>query len=386
MTVLSPAQRALQQEAREFALTEVLPVANELDHLKQDIPDSLVDLLAARGYFGITIPKQHGGMGLGVFEYCLISAELARAWMSVASIIARGNDMLLHDTLDEDQQAEYLPKVASGEFLGAFALSEPESGSDAASLRCQARLDGDQWVIDGEKKWCGFASKADFILLFARTSPIPEGARAHVGISNFVIEKPRGEFLPGLTGTPIDKIGYHGMTTWRLFFDGCRVPESARCGVEGEGLRFGLEFLDRARLHTAARAIGLAQGALEDATSYAQQRAQFGQPIAGFQAIRFKLADMATQIEAARQLMYSGCEALDAGEPSRARAAMAKLFASEMAERVTSDAIQIFGGNGYTTEHAVQRHWRDARLTTIFEGTSEIQRRIISDSLLQDRG
>jgi butyryl-CoA dehydrogenase len=229
--------------------------------------------------------------------------------------------------------------------------------------------------------WCTYADQADYLVLFARTED-KDPARPHRGISAFLVDKERGHFPAGLTGTKVRKIGYFGWSTWDLSFDGLRLPAGAMIGQEGRGFYLALSGLEVGRAHTAARAIGLARGALEDSIAYAQQRRQFGAPIAQFQAIRFKIAEMATQIEAARQLMYHVATEIDSGRRCSREAAMAKVFASEMAERVTSEAMQIHGGAGYTTDFAVERHWRDARLTKIFEGTSEIQLRVISDDIL----
>jgi alkylation response protein AidB-like acyl-CoA dehydrogenase len=377
---LTKEREAMQAMAREFAMKEVLPVANRLDPEKGEIPMSLRDKMAELGFFGILIPEQYGGLGLGVFEYCLITEELARAWMSVASIIARGNS--LGGGFSEEQRQRYLPRSASGEFLGSSALSEPSAGSDLANLSCRARREGDGWIVNGQKMWCTFADGADYITLLARTEPNIDPAHRHRGISAFLIEKERGGFPEGISGTPIRKIGYHGWKTWELSFDDFRVPADALLGDEGRAFQTVMGRLEVARVHTAARAIGLARGALEDAIAYAHQREQFGHPIGDFQAIRFKIAEMATQVEAARQLMYHVATEIDGGRRSDTEASMVKLFASEMAERVTSDGLQIHGGAGYTTDFAVERHWRDARLTKIFEGTSQIQMRIISDALL----
>ncbi len=382
MTYMTEERRLIQESARKFAMEEVLPVANELDPIQGDIPDSLRRKLADMGYFGIMIPEEYGGLGLGAFEYCLITEELSRAWMSVASIIARGNTLTGTRHMTEAEKKEYLPRVANGEYLGAMAMSEPNAGSDVANISCRARRDGDDWIINGNKYWCTFADGADFILLMARTGTDPDPKRRHVGISAFRLDKPRGELPKGCSGSPIPKIGYFGWKTWELAFDDCRVPASAMVGEEGKAFYMIGEFLEVARAHTAARAIGLARGALEDAMAYAQERVQFGKPIADFQAIRFMIADMATKIEAARQLMYYVCDQIDTGGRCDKEAAMVKYYASEMAERVTSDGLQILAGAGYTKLHAVERHWRDARLTKIFEGTSQIQQRIISDHLL----
>jgi len=375
-------RRMIQETARAFALKEVLPVANRLDPEKGDIPRELIQKLADLGYFGIVIPEQYGGLGLGVFEYCLITEELARAWMSVASIIARGNGLSAGRGMSDAQRAVFLPRAARGEFLGAAAMSEPDVGSDLGNISCRARKDGDSWVINGNKYWCTFADGADYIMLVARTSDPPDPRRKHVGLSSFLIEKKRGTLPDGVKGSPIPKIGYFGWKTWELAFDNCRLPAGALIGEEGRAFYYISAGLERARAHTAARAIGLARGGLEDALAYARERVQFGRSIAEFQAIRFKLATMATEIEAARQLLHHVCRAIDSGRRSDVEASMAKLFATEMAERVTSEALQIHGGAGYTTLHAVERYWRDARLTRIFEGTSEIQLKIISDSLL----
>lgn len=372
----------IRDTAREFTMKEVLPVANELDPVQGDIPMSLRDKLADMGYFGIRLPEQYGGSGLGCFEYCLISEQLARGWMSVASIVARGNGTLIMDLLSDEQKKTVLPRVASGEYLAAASLSEPDTGSDLASISCRAERDGDEYVITGNKYWCTFADGADYIVLFARTSAPPNDKKRHLGISALIIDKERGSLPPGVHGSEIPKIGYFGWKTFELAFDGFRVPTSALIGEEGKAFYALAKGLDEARAHTAARSIGLAQGALEDALAYAKERMQFGKPIAEFQAIRFKLAKMAAEIEASRQLLHFVCDKIDQGLRCDQEASMVKYLASEMSERVASEALQILGGAGYTKLHAVERYWRDARLTKIFEGTSEIQLRIISDNLL----
>ncbi len=381
MSYMTEERTMIQQTARDFAMKEVLPVANELDPVEGSIPMELRRKMADLGYFGMLISQDDGGLGLGVFEYALVSEELARAWMSVASIIARGNG--LGGGFSEQQRKEYLPRMARGEFLGAYALSEPEAGSDVANLSCRATRDGNEWVINGSKMWCTFADEADFILLFARTQPPSDPKRRHLGISRFLILKERGSLPPGLNGSPIRKIGYFGWKTWELHFEDFRLPASALLGDEGQAFYRAMGGLNVARVHTAARAIGLARGGLEDSIKYARERVQFGRPIGRFQAIRFKLAEMASEIEAARQLMYFVATETDAKRRCEKESSMVKWFASEMAERVTSAALQIHGGYGYTKDFAVERYWRDARLTKIFEGTSEIQLRIISDRLLE---
>ncbi len=372
----------IQAAAREFTTKEVLPVANELDPVQGDIPMELRRKMGELGYFGIRTSEEHGGLGLGVFEYCLIAEELARGWMSVASIIARAGGMMAVGGWPLEKRIEQTRKAARGEYLAAVSLSEPGVGSDLAAVSCRAVLDGDEWVITGNKYWCTFADGADYIQLLARVEAPGEEVR-YAGLRTFIIEKERGTLPKGCAGSPIPKIGYFGWKTYELAFDGCRIPkQNIITGGDSEGFKNTVSFLNSARAHTAARSIGLARGALEDAMAYAHERVQFGVPIADFQETRFKIARMASEIEAARALMYDVATRMDAGEKCDKEAAMVKWFASEMAERVTSDALQIFGGAGYTKLHAVERYWRDARLTKIFEGTSEIQLRIISDRLL----
>ena len=386
MTYMTEARRMIQASAREFAMKEVLPVANRLDPVKGEIPMELRDQMSELGYFGIRIPEEYGGLGLGVFEYVLVTEELARAWMSVASIIARGNGFFGTEAFSPEQRKTYLTRMARGEFLGAAALSEPDAGSDLRSISCKAEPDPDggpnDYLLTGTKMWCTFADGSDYITVLARTEPITDFKTRHRGTATFFIEKERGTLPPGCTGTPVNKIGYHGWKTWELHFDRCKA-----LNLTGGGNRTGFEGaasgLEAARAHTAARAIGLARGAMEDSIQYAKNRVQFGHPIADFQAIRFKIATMAAEIEAARQLMYFVSEEIDSRRRCDKEAGMAKWFASEMAERVTSEALQIHGGYGYTTDLPIERYWRDARLTKIFEGTSEIQLRIISDRLLE---
>jgi alkylation response protein AidB-like acyl-CoA dehydrogenase len=382
----TPARTTLRDTVRAFAMDEVLPVANELDPRHEDIPAALLDRMGELGLFGVLIPEDEGGLGLGVYEYCLVSEELARAWMSVGSIIARGNGTGC-DSADPDRRLTLRRASAAGRRIGAIAFSEPEAGSDLANVACRAERDGDGWLVTGTKRWVGHALAADFIHLLARTRPPREDRGPSDGLELFLVEKERGEFPAGVTGTPIDKIGYFGLTTWELELDGLRLPADALQDTgeeEGQGFKHSLGWLHVARAQTAARAVGLARGALEDALTYCQQRVQFGEPIGNQQVIRHMLADMSAEVAAARQLYQHAAWLVDAGQPANTETSQAKLFASEMAERVTSQALQIFGGNGYTTQFAAERYWRDARLTRIFEGTSEIQRRIIADSLLAD--
>ena len=380
-------RRMIRDSAREFVAREVLPVANELDPVQGDIPMELRRKMADMGYFGIRIPEEYGGLGLGVLEYAIVAEELARGWMSCASIIARAGSLMHMVNWPLDKRIELTGRAAAGDYLLAAALSEPEAGSDLyGGIRTRAVPDGGEWVITGNKYWCTFADGADLINVLCRVDGVPGP-----GLRTIAVEKPRGELPANCTGNPIPKIGYFGWKTWELRFEGVRVPRENLVGPlpgaappTGSGGTSGLRLaaLSVPRVHTAARSIGLARGALEDAIAYAKERVQFGRPIAEFQETRFKIARMAAEIEAARQLMYHVAAEIDAGRGADSDASMVKWYASEMAERVTSDALQIFGGAGYTKLHPVERYWRDARLTKIFEGTSEIQLRIVSDHLL----
>jgi alkylation response protein AidB-like acyl-CoA dehydrogenase len=375
----TPEREELQARARRFAAEQVLPVANELDPVKGEIPRSLLDAMADEGWFGITVDREHGGMGLGAFEYCMVAEELARAWMSVGSIIARAQGAGT-DVADPARRAELLRRSAKGQWIGAIALSEPDAGSDLAGVATRAVRDGDHFVVTGQKRWTGNAKAADFIQVLVRTAdPQPDEKRS-AGLATLLVEKERDSFPDGVTGRPIDKIGYHGFVTWDLEFDGLRVPVANQVGTGG--FADAQRWLNIARVHTAARAVGLARAAVEDCIAYLQTREQFEHPIGDFQAVRFALADMAARVEQARAFYQHVAHLIDLGQPCEREAAMVKLTATEMAAEVTGQGIQLHGGNGYTTEHQVERHWRDARLTTIFEGTSEIQRKIIADRLL----
>lgn len=385
---------ALQEEARRFAIDEVLPVANELDPRKEVIPPALIKRRGRKGYFVIRLPLDVGGLGLGVFEYCMITEELARAWMSVASIIARAQGMGT-GPVTGDRRRELLRRSAAGEWIGAAALSEPDAGSDLAGVKTTAVRDGERWVLSGRKRWCGNAVKAHFIQLLCREREPRPHERRSAGLMSVVIEKEPGMLPDGMAATEIDKIGYHGFKTYDLISNDVVVPFDARvrdeeAHTDGKAPRHRAmstfkatqRGLNEARVHTAARAVGLARAAVEDCTMYLQQRKQFGQSLAQFQALRFKLADMAAKVEQARSFYQQVAHRLDHGESCEKEIAMVKLLATEMAVDVTGDAIQLHGGNGYTTERQVERHWRDARLTTIFEGTSQIQQHIIRERIL----
>ena len=384
MNYMTDERRQMQEGARRFTMNEVLPLANKLDPERGDIPMELREKLADMGYFGINIPEEYGGLGLGAFEYCLVTEELARGWMSVASIIRNSTAGTLFpvEMMSQYQRDKYLHRMATGQCLLAFAMSEPSTGSDVSGISCRAVRDGDSWLLSGNKYWCTFADAADGIVVIARSDKNVDPKRRFKGLSAFLVDKKRGEFPNGMQGHAIPKIGYHGWKTFELSLDNVRVPAENLIGEEGEAFYMIGKGMEKARAQTAARAIGLARGALEDSINFAGERRQFDRAIAEFQAIRFKIGDMAAQIEACRQLMYHVCTQIDEGKRCDKEAAMVKYLATEMAERVTSEGIQIHGGGGYTTMFAVERYWRDARVTKIFEGTSEIQLRIISDHLL----
>ena len=378
MSHLNEELRMIRDEARKFTENEVLPEANERDPNGERMSMELRDKLGEMGYFGITAREEYGGLGMGPLALAVITEELARGWMSVASIIVRGGGFR-----GTDQQEEWWArKLATGERLHATALTEPQAGSDLGGIQTTAEKDGDEYVLNGEKTFCTFAKGADGISVLAKTD------LENRSMARFIIDKPRKTFdYDGLEGNKLDTIGYNGWNSYHLQLNDVRVPEEHLVGgEEGGAYSQTLSGLTQARVHTAARSIGLARGALEDSLEYAQEREQFGQPIGEFQAIRFKLATMATKIEAARQLAHSVAAQAEQhpGKRYDREAGMAKYFASEMAEKVTSEGIQIHGGNGYTTDYPLERYWRDARLTKIFEGTNEIQQYIISRSLFRD--
>jgi alkylation response protein AidB-like acyl-CoA dehydrogenase len=377
---LTDTQREIQQAARDFARRELAPHAAELDR-EGRFERSLVARLAELGFLGMLIPEQWDGLGLDATSYLLALEELAVADASAAVLMSVHNSLptqMLLEYGSDAQRERFLKPMARGELLGAFALSEPDAGSDAASLRCQAVRDGDDWVLTGTKAWVSHGTHADVILAMARTDTADD-RRGAKGISTFILTPD----LPGFgVGKKEDKMGLRSSPTVQLNLDGCRVPADRLVGEEGKGLTYALASLDHGRLGIAAQAIGIARAALEAAGRYAVERKQFGEPIANFQAIQFKLADMATRITAARTLLHSAAAAKERGERITRFSSMAKLFASETAMWVTTEAVQIHGGYGYVTDYPVERHFRDAKVTEIYEGTSEIQRIVIARDLL----
>ncbi len=379
LLALTAEQSAIRQMARDFARREIAPLAGQLDR-EARFDETLPAKLGALGFLGMLVPEAHDGLGLDYLSYLLALEEIASADASAAVLMSVHNSLPTQMLLrygSHGQQRRFLAPMARGELLGAFALSEPDAGSDAASLRTQAVRDGDAWVLDGLKSWVTSGSHAGVIIVMARTDT-PELRRGARGISAFVITPD----LPGFrVGKKEDKMGLRASPTVSIAFDNMRVPADRLLGQEGQGFVYAIQSLEGGRLGIAAQAIGIASAALEHSVAYAHERRQFGTPIEQFQGIQFKLADMATRVHAARALLHATAAAKDRGEEVGAQASMCKLFASETAMWVTTQAIQVFGGYGYVTDYPVERLFRDAKVTELYEGTSEIQRVVIGRSL-----
>ena len=368
------------EEVRRFVEREVLPVAHDLE--KQDIyPAELVEKLRALGIFGATIPEAYGGLGMDFLTYTQIIEELSRGWMSLAGII--NTHVLVAYIIatygTEEQRRAFLPVMAEGEKRGGICLSEANAGSDVQAIGMTATREGDDYILNGSKLWVTNGLRGSIFAVLARTDP---GAQPpHRGMSLFLVEKG----TPGLSaGRTFEKLGYKGVETAELVFEGMRIPASRLLGgKEGEGFKHAMSGLEVGRINVAARAVGVAQAAFEDAIRYAQQRSTFGKPIAQHQAIQLKLADMATNIEAARLLLRQAARKKDGGERCDLEAGMAKLFATETCQQVTLEAMRIFGGFGYTKDFNVERYYRDAPFMLVGEGTSEIQKLVIARQLLE---
>ena len=382
---LSPDHELIRRTVRDFAEQEIAPVAEELDREKR-FPYEIVAQLGRLGLMGIPFPEEYGGAGADSLAYALAVEELTRVDSSVAITLCAHTSLgtqpvYLYGT--EAQKREWMPRLTSGEVLGAFGLTEPEAGSDAGNTRTRARLEDGQWVIDGTKQFITNAGTdiSGLVCITARTDGEPSGdERGARGseISNLLV--PNG--TPGYEqGEPYRKMGWNASDTRPLTFDGCRVPEENLLGRRGDGLRQFLHVLDIGRIGVGAMGVGLAQGALDQALAYAKQRRAFGRPISRFQAIQAKLADMATEIEAARLLVYKAARLKDAGRPFTLTAAQAKLKSGRLAVRCTEEAVQIHGGYGYIEEYPVCRFYRDAKILTIGEGTDEVQQMVIARAL-----
>jgi hypothetical protein len=371
-------QNHLRRSIREFAQGEIFPHVMEWDEVSH-FPLEIMPKLAEMGLLGIIFPEEYGGAGLGYIEYVIAIEELSRVDGSVGIIIAAHNSLCSNHIFkfgSEAQKKKYLSPLAQGKKIGAWSLTEPEAGSDAGGTRTTAKRDGDHWVINGAKTFTTNGHYADVCVAMAVT----DKSKASHGISAFIIEKGTPGFKPGKKE---NKLGLRASDTSEVIFSDCRVPQENLLGDEGEGFTGSLKILDGGRISIAALALGMAQGALDAAIKYAKQRKQFGQPISEFQAIQFKLADMATEVEAARLLVYQAAWLADKNNVRFTReSSMAKLFASEVAVRVANECVQIHGGYGFIKDYPAEKFYRDVKLCTIGEGTSEIQKLVIARQLL----
>jgi alkylation response protein AidB-like acyl-CoA dehydrogenase len=380
MKILSEEEQLILATVKRFLEKEVAPVASELEH-RNEYPTEIVERMKEIGLFGANIPEEFGGQDLSYTIYAMIFEEVSRVWMGLAGIL--GTHSVLADVLvrfgTERQKRKFLPIMSRGEKRGAICLSEPQAGTDLQAIRTTAERRGDHYYVNGSKMWITNGRRAELMLILAKTDK--DARPPHAGMSGFIAEK--GE--PGLTvSRDIDKLGYKSLETCELLFEDFRVPaENLIGGREGEGFRQVMTGLESERINVAARGLGVARAAFEEAIKYSQQRATFGKPICEHQAIQLKLADMATKIEAARLLIYSAAEKKDRGERCDLEAGMAKLFATETAQECSLEAMRIFGGNGYAKDFPVERYYRDAPLLIIGGGTNELQRLIIARNLLK---
>jgi len=375
---LNEEQELIQAMVKEFAESEVAPIAAEIDR-NHRFPEELIPKMAELNLLGVPFPEEVGGAGADNLSYSIVVEELSRVCASTGVIVSAHTSLgswPIYQFGSPEQKEKYLQNLASGSKLAAFALTEPGAGTDAAAGKTTAVLEGNEWVLNGSKIFITNGGYADVYIVTAMTDP----AKGTKGISAFIVEKD----APGFSvGEKEHKLGIKASSTTPLYFNNCRIPKDALLGEVGQGFKIAMQTLDGGRIGIAAQALGIAQGALDAATSYAKERIQFGKPIAVQQAIQWMLADMATEIDAARFLVYRASWNKDNGLPYSKEAAMAKLFASETASRVANKAIQIHGGYGYTEEYPVERALRDAKITEIYEGTSEVQRMVVAASILR---
>src|SRR4051794_37249806 len=376
---LTEEQEQLKRSVREFAESEIRPHVMEWDE-KSEFPLAVVKQLGKMGLMGVVFPSEYGGAGLGYVEYVLAIEELSRVDGSVGIIVAAHNSLCSNHVYiagNEEQKRKYLPKLASGEFIGAWGLTEPSSGSDAGSARMTAVRKGNSWVLNGTKTFCTNGHYADVVVVLAVTD---KTAHTH-GISAFAVEKDTKGFRPGKKE---NKLGLRASDTAELIFEDCVIPAENLLGAEGQGFPDSMKVLDGGRISIAALSLGMAEGAYEAALKYSKQRKQFGKAISDFQAIQWKLADMATEIEAATLLTMKAASMKDAGMKTTQESSMAKLYASEVAVKCANEGVQIHGGYGFIKEYPAEKFYRDVKLCTIGEGTSEIQRLVIARQLLKD--
>lgn len=376
---LTEDQQMIKELAAKIADEKIRPIAHEYDE-KEEFPAEIVKVLGQADLYRVFVPEEYEGLGGGVFEMCLVVEELSRACGGIALAYAASGlgiiPIILFGT--DEQKKKYLPKLAAGEIIAAFALTEPDAGSDAGAIKTTAKPEGDSYIINGTKQWISNGGDASIYTVITLTDP-SRGAR---GSSAILVDKgtPGFEF-----GKKEEKMGIRGNSTRELIFQDCKVPKTNLLGKEGMGFMVAMKTFDQSRPGVASQAIGIAQGALDEATRYSTERHQFGKPISSFQAIQFMLADMATQIEAARALTYQVAKSIDAGEKNVAKiSSMTKVFASDVAMKVTTDAVQILGGYGYMREYPVEKMMRDAKITQIYEGTNQIQREVIGMNLIKE--
>ena len=376
---LTEEQKMLQQVVRKFASDKIRPLSGKID-AAGDIPSSLTDEMGGLGLMGITIPEEYGGGGMDTVCYVIAMEEIASACASTSTIVTVNNSLICEPIFrygTEAQKKKFLTHLAKGEMLGCFALTEAGAGSDVAAIKTSAVKEGDGYVLNGSKLFVSNGKRAQVVIVFAVT----DADKEHRGISVFIVEKK----TPGLSiGRTEEKLGIKGSETVELIFEMCRIPKENLLGQEGEGFKIAMNTLDMGRIGIAAQSVGIAQACLDEATQYSQKRVQFGKPIAQLQAIQFMIADMAMEIEAARLLTYRAAYMKDRELKFIKESSMAKLYASETANRCAYKALQIHGGYGYTKDFHLERYYRDARVTTLYEGTSEIQRLTIAKELMKD--
>ncbi|MGV3656690.1 MAG: acyl-CoA dehydrogenase [Chitinophagaceae bacterium] len=366
------------QMARHFAQQHIKPHVMEWDE-SQEFPVQLFKKMGELGMMGVLVPEQYGGAGLSYFEYKTIIEEVAKVCGSIGLSVAAHNSLCTGHIMtfgNEEQKQRWLPKLATAEWIGAWGLTEPNTGSDAGNMKCTATRDGDNWIINGTKNWITHGLTGDVAVVICRTGE----PRSKNNATAFVVERGTKGFSGGKKE---NKLGMRASETAEMIFDNCVIPDANRLGEVGEGFKQAMKVLDGGRISIASLSLGIAKGAYEAALQYSQERHQFDKPIASFQGISFKLADMATEIEAADLLTLQACDLKNRGESMTKQAAMAKYYASEVAVKVANDAVQIFGGYGYTKDFPVEKHYRDAKLCTIGEGTSEIQKLVISREVLK---
>ncbi len=371
-------QQEIAAMIRDFAGRHIRPQMMEWDET-QKFPVELFHKMGELGLMGVLVPAEYGGSGLSYFEYVTVVSEIARVCGSIGLSVAAHNSLCTGHILyfgNGEQKSRYLPKLASGEWIGAWGLTEANTGSDAGNMRCTATRDGEDWILNGTKNWITHGISGNVAVVLARTGE----PRAKNNSTAFIIE--RG--TPGFSaGKKENKLGMRASETAELVFDNCRIPDAQRLGEVGDGFKQAMKVLDGGRISIAALSLGIAKGAYDASVRYAKERIQFDQPIANFQAIAFKLADMATKIEVSEMLIYQAADKKNRNEPMTKESAMAKYYASETAVQVSTDAVQIFGGYGYTKDFPVEKYYRDSKLCTIGEGTSEIQKLVISRDILK---